>query len=82
MKERPPVVMTTLGLAVLFGLIHQLRQQHATAREIKLISTAVDKHLPETEAMHRTLRRTRGAVNQMHQYVLPPVTKGVKNPAS
>ena len=81
MKERPPVIMSTLGIAVLFGLIYKLCRQGATAQEIKLIANAVDKNLRETEAMHRTLRRTRGAVNQIHQYLEPHVTKGSKNPA-
>ena len=81
MKEKPPIVMTTLGLAVLFGLLYQLRQQRASAREIKMICHAVEKNLAETVSVHHTLRRTRGAVNQLHQYVMPE-TKGVKNTAS
>jgi hypothetical protein len=82
MKENRPIIMTTLGLAVLFGLIYKLRQQGATAKEIKLIHNAVEKNIAETVAVHRTLRRTRGAVNQIHQYLEPPVTKGVKKAAS
>ena len=81
MKERLPVIMTTVELAILFGLIYKLRQQGATSEQIKLIHQAVDKNLRETEELHRTLRRTRGAVNQIHQYLLP-VQKGMKTPAS
>ena len=83
MKERHPVVIgTTVGLAVLFGLIYRLVRQGASAKELRQIHNIVAKNLAETEAMHRALRRTRGAVNQIHQYTAPPVTKGVKKAAS
>jgi hypothetical protein len=81
MKERPPVIMTTVGIAVLFGLIYKLLRQGASAKEIRQIHNIVEKNFAETQAMHRNLRRARGAVNQIHQY-LEPVTKGVKKPAS
>ena len=82
MKERSSVIIaTTVGIAVLFGLISKLLRQGSTARELRQIHKLVAKNLAEAEATHRTLRRARGAVNQIHQY-LQPVTKGVKNPAS
>ena len=83
MKERTPVVIgTTVGLAVLFGLICRLFRRGASAKEIRQFHNLIAKNLAETEAMHRNLRRTRGAVNQIHQYMAPPVTKGVKKAAS
>ena len=81
MKEKPPIVMTTLGLATLFCVIYNLRQQRAWDTKIKMIYSTVEKNLAETVSVHHTLRRTRGAVNQLHQYVMPE-TKGVKNTAS
>jgi hypothetical protein len=78
MKDRSFVlVITPLAIAALFAMIYELRQQGASAREIKLIRQAVEKNLAETHTMHRTLRCTRGAVNQIHQYI-NPVPKGVK----
>lgn len=85
MKEKPPIVMTTLGLAVLFGLIYNLRRQRASAREIREIRNIAAKNLTETQEIHRTLRRTRGTLNQLHKYVMPdvlPVPKGAKKAAS
>ena len=82
MKESTPIVVSTVSIAVLFGLLCKLVRQGASAKEIRQIHKIVAKNLAETEAMHHTLRRTRGAVNQMHQYIAPPpVTKGVENPA-
>lgn len=77
MKEKPTIVMTALGLAVLFGGIYQLCQERASAKEICL---AIEQHLAETVSVHRTLRPTRGGVDQLHQYVMPE-TKGVKSTA-
>jgi len=82
MKDRSSVlVITPIAIAALFGMICKLRKEGASAKEIKLIRQAVEKNLAETQAMHRNLRRQRGAVNQMHRYLVP-VSKGVKNPAS
>jgi hypothetical protein len=82
MRERPPIIITTVGVAVLFGLMCRLLRRGASASEIRQIHRLVAKNLAETEAVHRTLRRTRGAVNQMHQYVEPPVTKRSTKSAS
>ena len=56
-------------------------QARRCCKEIKLIRQAVEKNLAETQAMHHNLRRQRGAINQMHRYLIPS-TKGVKNPTS
>ena len=82
MKDHPPIVVSTVAIVVLFGLLCKLLRQGASNKEIRQIHNLVVKNLAETEAMHRNLRRTRGAVNQIHQYIEPPVTKGVKKAAS
>ena len=83
MKESSAVIIgTTVGIVVLFGLLSKLIRQGASAKEIRQIYKLVVKNLNETEATHRTLRRARGAVNQIHQYLAPGVTKGVENSAS
>ncbi len=72
MKDRSSVlVITPLAIAALFGMIYKLRERGAAAKELKLIHQAVEKNLAETQAMHHNLRRQRGAVNQMHRYLLP-----------
>jgi hypothetical protein len=81
MKERSSVAITTLGAAVLFGLIYEFRRQRASATEIRQIHDIAARNLAQTEQVHRILRRTRGAVNDLHQYVMPE-TKGVKKAAS
>lgn len=69
MKDRTCVLLITpLAIAALF---YDLRQQRASAKEIKLIRQTVEKNLAETQAMQHNLRRQRGAVNQMHRYLLP-----------
>ena len=82
MKDRSSVlVITPIAIAALFGMIYKLCKEGAPAKEIKLIRQAVEKNLAETQAMHRNLRRQRGAVNQMHRYLLPS-QKGSKTAAS
>jgi hypothetical protein len=72
MKDRSSVLLITpLAIAAVFGLICKLRKQGASADKLKLIRQAVEKHLAETKAMHHTLRRQRGAINQLHQYIVP-----------
>lgn len=66
MKERSSVVITTIGVAVLIGLITKLLQRGASAKEIRQIHNIVAKNLTETKEVHRKLRRTRGAVNEIH----------------
>ena len=82
MKERPAVlILTTVVVATLFGLIRRGVQQRAAESQLQQIRNTVEQNLAETRVMHRNLRRLRGAVNQIHQYLLP-VPKGVKKPAS
>jgi hypothetical protein len=50
-----------------YGLLSKLLRQRASAKETPQVYRIVAKNLAETEAMHRDLRRTRGAVNQIHQ---------------
>ena len=72
MKDRTCVLlMTPLAIAALFATIYNLRKQGATAKEIQLIRQTVEVNLAETQAMQHNLRRQRGAVNQMHRYLLP-----------
>ena len=73
------LVVTPLAIAALFGMIYALREQGASAKEIKLVRQAVEKNLAETQAMHHNLRRQQGAVNQMHRYLIP-VTKRSEKP--
>jgi hypothetical protein len=71
MKDRFVLIMTALAIAALFGVIYKLRKQGASAKEIKLIRQAVEKNLAETQAIDHNVRRQRGAINQMHRYLVP-----------
>ena len=79
MKECPAVALLTATVAALALLAWTGKRR---ACQLQQIRTAVEQNLAETRLMHRPLRRMRGAVNQMHQYLNPPVPKGVKKPAS
>ena len=81
MNGHRSIIATALGVATQLGLLYKLRRQRASAKEIRQIHTIVARNLAETEAVHRNLRRTRGAVNQLHQYLMPD-PKGVKKAAS
>lgn len=39
------------------------------------ISNSIEQTLAETQAIHKTLRRLRGAINEIYKYLLP-VSKG------
>jgi hypothetical protein len=78
MKECPAVALLTAAAAL--ALLAWTGKRRA--RQIRQIRTTVEQNLAETRLMHRHLRRLRGAVNQMHQYLNPPVPKRVKKPAS
>jgi type II secretory pathway pseudopilin PulG len=84
MKERPAVALLTAAAAAatLFAWMRRRGRQRARDRQLQQIRTTVEQNFAETRLMHRHLRRLRGAVNQMHQYLNPPVPKGVKKPAS
>jgi hypothetical protein len=81
MKNHPSAFTVIASIAVLSALVSKFLRQRASAKELRQIHNIVARNLSETEAMHRNLRRTRGAVNQLHQYVMPD-PKGVKKAAS
>ena len=60
------------GVAALLCAVTQQRKSTAVLGEIR---NCVKESVAETRALHRTLRRQRGAINDIHRYLVP-VTKG------
>ena len=59
---------------------YKLRQHRPSAEVLGQIRDAVENNLAETRATHHTLRRQRGAINDIRNYSIP-VSKGVRQPA-
>ncbi len=53
----------------------------ATRKSKHVVTTLVNKTGKFKGGVNGTLRRTRGAVNEIHRYLIP-VTKGLQKPAS
>ena len=70
-----------VAAATLFELLSTARRQHKADSQLRQIRDSLDQQLTETRIPARTLRRVRGAVKQMLQY-LDPAPKRVKKPAS
>ncbi len=66
------------GLAALVYVLYRHREPNAILGEIR---DSLKENVTETRALHRTLRRQRGAINEIHRYLVP-VTKGLEKPAS
>lgn len=78
MNDRSNVLLLSsaviAGVAALFCAARRLCWSTAALGEIR---DSVKENLAETRTVHKLLRRQRGAINQMHQYLMP-VPKGVK----
>jgi len=75
MKDQRPILLTTLALVVLLAKLYQLRRQGVSDKKLQKMHDLLIRNLAETGAIHRDLRRTRGTLNHLHQYVMP-VQKG------
>ena len=73
MKERSAVVILTTATITALTLSAWMR-----ARQLQQIHAAVEQNLAATQDLQRDLGRIRGALNQVHQYLVP---KGVKKAA-
>jgi hypothetical protein len=67
------LLLCPAAIAGLTALLYAgIRQRNAVLGEI---STGIKENVAETRALHRTLRHQRGAINDIHRYLVP-VTKG------
>ena len=65
------------GLAALLCAAGWLRRSTAVLTEIR---DSLREGVAEARALHHTLRRQRGAINDIHRYLIP-VPKGDEKPA-
>jgi hypothetical protein len=82
MTHRPTALLLFPAAAVgLAALLYALTRHRKSSAVIGEIRDSMKETLAETRALHRTLRHQRGAINDIHRYLVP-VSKGSKNRAS
>ena len=59
----------------ILALLYSVTRQQRSTDLLGDIHNCMKENVAETRALHRTLRRQRGAINDIHRYLLP-VTKG------
>jgi hypothetical protein len=62
-------------VAALAALLVALRRQRESTAALGEIGESMRDSVKETRALHNTLRRQRGAINDIHRYLIP-VSKG------
>jgi hypothetical protein len=67
--------------AAIAALLYAVHLQSKSTAILGDIRDSVKETVAETRAVHRTLRRQRGAINGIHSYLVP-VTKGAQKQAS
>ena len=75
MIDRPVFLLWPVALTGLAALLYAVNQHRRTVSVLEQIRDSVQNNALQTRALHRTLRRQRGAINDIHRYLLP-VSKG------
>jgi hypothetical protein len=75
MNYRSTVLLLCPAVAGLAALLIALRRQRESSAALGEISQSLRESVIETRALHNTLRRQRGAINDIHRYLVP-VSKG------
>jgi hypothetical protein len=75
------LLLCPAAIAGLATLLYAGLQQRKSTTVLGDIRNYVKENVAETRALHRTLRRQRGAINDIHRYLVP-VTKGSSKHAS
>ena len=75
MTFRSKVLLLCPAAAGLAALLYAANRQCKAITLLGDIRTGMKENVAETHALHRTLRRQRGAINGIHHYLVP-VTKG------
>lgn len=76
MTDRPFFLLWPVALTGLVALLYAINQHRRSALLLEQIRDSVQDNAIQTRALHRTLRRQRGAINDIHHYLLP-VPKGL-----
>ena len=75
------LLLCPAAIAGLASLLYAGLQQRKSTTVLGDIRNYVNENVAETRALHRTLRHQRGAINDIHSYLVP-VTKGSSKHAS
>ena len=75
MITRSTALLICPAIAGLAAWLCVLKRQGNSTTVLGEIRDSVKENLAETRALHHTLRRQRGAVNDIHRYLVP-VSKG------
>jgi len=77
MTDRSKVLLLCPAAIVgVAALLYAVTRRRRSTDLLGDIHQSMRENVAETRALHRTLRRQRGAVNEIHRYLVP-VTKGV-----
>ena len=69
------LLLCPVAVAGLAGLLYSLTRHRRSTAVLNEIHNSIKENVAETRALHRTLRRQRGAINGIHRYLVP-VSKG------
>ena len=73
------LLLCPAAIAAVAALLYAVTRQRPSTDLLGDIHRYLKENVAETRALHRTLRRQRGAINDIHRYLIP-VTKGVSKP--
>jgi hypothetical protein len=80
MTDQPVLLLVCLTIIAIMAIhIYVAGRGRASAETLGQIRDAVKNNLAETRRLHHTLRRQRGDINDIHDYLVP-VSKGVRKP--
>ena len=81
MITRSTALLICPAIAAVAALLCALNRQRESTAVLGEIRDSVKESVAETRALHHSLRRQRGAVNDIHRYLVP-VSKGSSKPAA
>jgi hypothetical protein len=77
MTDRSKVLLLCpAAIAAVAAVLYAVNRQRQSTDLLGDIHQSMKENVAETRALHRTLRHQRGAVNDIHRYLVP-VTKRV-----
>ena len=72
MTDRSKVLLLCpAAIAGVSALLYAVSRQRKSTDLLGDIHNCMKENVAETRALHRTLRRQRGAINDIHRYLLP-----------
>ena len=65
------LLLCPAAIAAVAALLCAVTQQRKSTAVLSDIRNCAKENVAETRALHHTLRRQRGAINDIHRYLLP-----------